>query len=80
MPDKESTSRLLVLLFTDLLDSSRLKVDLGDADYVEHVARPHNDCFRELLVQFPGAEENNYTGDGFLATFRSVNNAVNFAL
>ena len=33
-----------------------------------------------MLARFPGAEEKNYTGDGFLATFPSVNSAVNFAL
>ena len=33
-----------------------------------------------MYTQLAGAEENNNTGDGFLATFRSNNDAVNFAL
>jgi class 3 adenylate cyclase len=62
-------SRLIVLMFTDIVGSSALKVELGDAEYVEHVAKPHNRIFREIRSRFPGAVENNYTGDGFLATF-----------
>lgn len=73
-------SRLLVLLFTDLVGSSALKVELGDRDYVTKVAKPHNDIFRSLLKQFPNAEENNYTGDGFIAIFPRVSDAVDFAL
>lgn len=74
------TQRLLVLMFTDIVGSSALKVELGDADYVEHIAQPHNAIFRGILKLFPRAAENNYTGDGFLATFRSVADAVNAAL
>jgi class 3 adenylate cyclase len=73
-------SRVFVLMFTDLVDSTRLKVELGDAAYAEHVARPHNEIFRRILREFPDAAENNYTGDGFLATFERVSDAVNAAL
>jgi serine/threonine protein kinase/class 3 adenylate cyclase len=71
---------LLVLMFTDLVGSSALKVSLGDMNYVAQIARPHNDMFRELLKKFPGAEENNYTGDGFISIFARVSDAVDFAL
>src|SRR5437867_11055303 len=88
MPDPEvfppagtaPATRLMVILFTDLVDSSALKVRLGDQDYVQHIARPHNGIFRELLRQFPGAMERGYTGDGFMATFASVADAVTCAL
>ncbi len=70
----------MVIIFTDLVDSSALKVRLGDQDYVQHIARPHNQIFRELLRQFPGAAERAYTGDGFMATFASVADAVMCAL
>ncbi len=73
-------SRLLVLLFTDLVGSSAMKVGLGDINYVSQIARPHNEIFRTLLRQFPKAEENNYTGDGFIAIFPQVSDAVDFAL
>lgn len=70
----------MAFLFTDLVNSTGLKEELGDAEYVRFVAQPHNTLFRELLGRFPGACENNYTGDGFLATFTSVADAVKFAL
>ncbi len=73
-------SRVFVLMFTDLVDSTRLKVELGDTSYAEYVARPHNEIFRRILGEFPEAAENNYTGDGFLATFERVSDAVNAAL
>ena len=75
-----SNHRLLVLMFTDLVGSSALKVKLGDVDYANNVVRPHNEMFRAILASIPEAEENNYTGDGFLATFPRVSDAVNAAL
>ena len=67
-------------MFTDLVDSSALKVRLGDHAYARKVAMPHNAIFREILASIAGAEENNYTGDGFLATFQRTSDAVNAAL
>lgn len=70
----------MVLMFTDLVNSSGLKMQLGDVAYARSVANPHNQIFRSVLSRFPGAEENNYTGDGYLATFKSVGDAVEMAL
>jgi WD40 repeat protein/serine/threonine protein kinase/class 3 adenylate cyclase len=70
----------MVIMFTDLIDSTAWKVRIGDHEYVEHVARPHNQIFRELLKAYPGANERCYTGDGFMATFVSVADAVTCAL
>ena len=53
---RDMSSRLMVLLFSDLVDSSKLKRDLGDVEYVRCIAQPHNTIFRELLARFPGAE------------------------
>ncbi len=77
-----SASRLLALLFTDLVDSSALKAPnkLGDTGYMERVAMPHVRIFRELLQRFPDAREIDYTGDGFFASFARASDAVNFAL
>ncbi len=73
-------SRLSVLLFTDLVDSTGLKSRMGDDEYARQVAIPHNQIFREILKKFRDAHEENYTGDGFLATFERVQDAVNAAL
>lgn len=70
----------MVLMFTDMVNSSGLKVKLGDAAYAASIAKPHNDLFRRLLAEYPGARELNYAGDGFLASFRRVSDAVKLAL
>ncbi len=71
---------LMVFMFTDMVNSSTLKQKLGDLEYAGKIARPHNELFRATLARFAGATENNYTGDGFLATFQSVGDAVEMAL
>lgn len=73
-------SRLLVFMFTDLVDSTALARRLGDADYVRYVLEPHNRIFRTLLSQFPGAAEVKHTGDGFMATFASTSDAAECGL
>src|SRR5438093_8637520 len=55
--DAQPSSRLSVFMFTDLVDSSKLARQLGDADYVRYVLEPHNTIFRRLLEQCPGARE-----------------------
>jgi class 3 adenylate cyclase len=67
-------------MFTDLVDSSALARQLGDAEYVRHVLEPHNAIFRLLLAQFPLAREIKHTGDGFMATFASASDAAQCAL
>jgi serine/threonine protein kinase len=71
---------LEVLLFTDLVDSTGLKTRLGDDEYARAVAIPHNTIFRQILTRFADAAEENYTGDGFLASFVRVQDAVHAAL
>lgn len=73
-------SQLSVLLFTDLLDSTGLKSRLGDGEYARAIAMPHNQLFRDVLSRFADAQEENYTGDGFLATFERVQDAVYAAI
>lgn len=80
MPAPEVTSRLMVFLFTDLVDSTGMKERLGDRTYVRDVLQPHNAIFRELLAQFPGGQERDNAGDGFFVTFESLGDAVRFAL
>jgi class 3 adenylate cyclase/tetratricopeptide (TPR) repeat protein len=75
-------SKILALMFTDLVGSSDLKAPekLGDDSYADLVARPHVRLFRDLLATFPGAIEVDYTGDGFFASFARASDAVNLAL
>jgi serine/threonine protein kinase/class 3 adenylate cyclase len=80
VPKPPPEQRLVVLLFTDLINSSGLKVKWGDVAYATQIARPHNDLFRRLLADYAGAREISYTGDGFLASFLSVGDAVQVAL
>src|SRR5204863_2414975 len=80
MPAPDVTSRLMVFLFTDLVDSTGMKERLGDRDYVRLVLQPHNKIFRELLATFPAGQERDNAGDGFFVTFGSLAEAVRFAL
>jgi class 3 adenylate cyclase len=75
-----TTTRVMVIMFTDLVDSTALKGQLGNDKYVEAIARPHNNIFRKLLKESDNAVERDYTGDGFMATFASVKDAVICAL
>ena len=58
---------LATVLFTDIVDSTRRAVDLGDRDWRILLAR-HNDTVRQELAHFRGREVKTL-GDGFLATF-----------
>jgi WD40 repeat protein/class 3 adenylate cyclase len=79
MSDGAQTSRLAVLVFTDVVGSSELKTRLGVLTYAKLLAR-HDALFRELLEHFPSAEVIQDTGDGFFAAFQTVGDAVRFAL
>lgn len=65
--DQTASPRLLIFLFTDLVDSTGLKERWGDMDYVRCVLQPHNRLFRETLRQFPSGVERDNAGDGFLS-------------
>ena len=71
MPTPDVHSRLMVFLFTDLVDSTGMKERLGDRNYVRLVLQPHNAIFRELLATFAGGQERDNAGDGFFVTFGS---------
>jgi serine/threonine protein kinase/class 3 adenylate cyclase len=80
MNGSKSSSTLMVFLFTDLVDSTGWKQSIGDVGYAQGILQPHNDLFRKLLLEFEGAIERNFTGDGFLATFDAPSAAVTFAI
>jgi len=66
------------IMFTDIVDSTRLTEELGDAagvDLVDH----HNTLTREQLVAHKGREVK-HTGDGLMASFREASNALTCAV
>lgn len=71
--------RLAVLLFTDIVDSVTLQQRVGTEVYAG-LLRRHDDVFRGVLAEFPGATVINHTGDGFLARFERSSDAVRAAL
>src|SRR5690349_257551 len=73
------TSRLMVLMFTDIVGSTDLKRKLGDAE-VAKIIRRHDEIFRYTVGAFPFAEILKDVGDGFLARFNSASDAVHAAL
>lgn len=68
---------LATILFTDIVDSTRLAAAQGDAAWTE-LLRRHDEIVREHLARYRGREVN-YTGDGFLATFDGPARAITCA-
>ena len=71
-------SDLLTLVFTDLVDSTALKMRLGDHKAGELIER-HQERVRALRVE-TGGREVDTAGDGFFLTFETPSTAVTFAL
>ncbi|MEP6662062.1 MAG: CHASE2 domain-containing protein [Verrucomicrobiota bacterium] len=76
-PDK--TSRIAVLLFTDMVDSVGKQLRLGGEAYTR-LLQLHDQIFRDVLQRTGDGVIRNNTGDGFLVEFRTAANAVNAAL
>jgi class 3 adenylate cyclase len=68
---------LATILFTDIVDSTRLAAEHGDAAWTE-LLRRHDEIVREHLTRYRGREIN-YTGDGFLAIFDGPARAITCA-
>src|SRR3954469_12778703 len=73
------SSRLMVLMFTDLVNSSGIKAKLGAGPYGELVAR-HDRIVHQCVSETPGAQVLQDTGDGFFITFPTVGDAISCAL
>ena len=73
-----SGSAFRTILFTDIVDSTRLTQHLGDAAAMELV-RAHDRIVRAAL-QETGGKEVKHTGDGIMASFESVNGAIESAV
>jgi class 3 adenylate cyclase len=72
-----SDRMLATVMFTDIVDSTRTAVELGDQRWREVLER-HQRAVRDDLERFNGREVKS-TGDGFLATFDGPARAINCA-
>ncbi len=68
---------LATVLFTDIVDSTRRAVEIGDRDW-RALLGAHDAIIRSQLARFRGREVNT-SGDGFLATFDGPQRAIRCA-
>lgn len=74
---RRRTRLLTTVLFTDIVDSTQLAVEMGDQRWRELVNR-HNELVRQELKRF-GGREIDTAGDGFFATFHGPDSAIRCA-
>jgi class 3 adenylate cyclase len=77
MPDIDPDRMLATVLFTDIVDSTRLATELGDRRW-HRLLEQHNQVVGANLARFRGREVKT-TGDGFLATFDGPARAIRAA-
>jgi serine/threonine protein kinase/class 3 adenylate cyclase len=75
----DTSPRLMVIMFTDLVDSTALKQRIGPEIYRKIKSR-HDVFLREALSLSPSGRAIKDTGDGCLLSFDSVGQAINSAL
>jgi len=76
-PPAEPDRVLATVLFTDIVESTRLAAELGDRRW-RRVLEDHHEAVRRNLVRFRGREVKT-TGDGFLAAFDGPARAIRAA-
>ena len=76
-PGPKTDRVLATVLFTDIVDSTKLATEIGDSRWRELLER-HQELVRRHLERFGGREIKS-TGDGFLATFDGPTRAVECA-
>ena len=76
-PVVEPDRVLATVLFTDIVDSTRLAAEMGDQRW-HRVLVGHQEVVRQQLARFRGREVKT-TGDGFLATFDGPARAIRAA-
>jgi class 3 adenylate cyclase len=77
LPVADPDRMLATVLFTDIVDSTRLAAELGDRRW-HRVLEEHHQAVRRNLARFRGREVKT-TGDGFLATFDGPARAIRTA-
>ena len=80
LPDAPATEDrvLATVLFTDIVDSTRQAVELGDAEWTRKLQA--HDAVVELAINNSRGRRIKSLGDGVLATFEAPGRAVNCAL
>jgi len=76
---KVSSNRVVTMLFTDLVGSTKLKQEYGDAHAMQLVRR-HHELVRDILAATSTGEEVSTSGDSFFIAFATPSEAVTFAL
>src|SRR5262245_60638683 len=79
MANQRPQSRLMVLMFTDIVGSVDLRRRVGDSQAAA-IIQKHDELFRYTVGAFPFAEILKDLGDGFLARFAGASDAVHAAL
>ncbi|MCH7529277.1 MAG: DUF4242 domain-containing protein [Candidatus Marinimicrobia bacterium] len=74
----QTGSSLRIILFTDMVGSTKMTQELGDAGAME-VLQVHDTIVRGALEQ-QGGREVKHTGDGIMASFVSVAGSINCAI
>ncbi len=72
------TPTMRAMMFTDIVDSTRLIGVVGDDTWADIIAW-HDRTLRELIANH-GGDEINHTGDGFFAAFDSADDASRCAI
>jgi len=76
--DRASPEGIVTILFTDVVESTRLRQRLGD-DAAQELFREHNRILRAQIEKHGGFEVKTY-GDGFMVAFASVVGALACAI
>jgi len=76
--EREPDRMLATVMFTDIVDSTRRAVELGDRRWRELLVR-HDEIVREVIARHRGREIKTM-GDGFLATFDGPARGIRAAL
>jgi class 3 adenylate cyclase len=78
VPHPELETVLAAVMFTDIVDSTRIQAEVGDRGWKELVLK-HHAAVRDALTRWRGIE-NDTAGDGFYATFDGPARAIRCAL
>ena len=77
MPRRRGGRRLATVLFLDIVGSTSVASEMGDARWPDLLSRFGNVVRGRLKAE--GGREESFTGDGFLATFAEPAHAVRAA-
>jgi predicted ATPase/class 3 adenylate cyclase len=62
------TGGVITMMFTDIVDSTKIKAEMGDQPYFDNVLKPHNDLMRDCISKHNGRELKTI-GDAFFVGF-----------